>query len=300
MNSEWWTGVPAAQTTLSCSDTTHRLVWNAGVLTAPDHSDPEGERALAALGGERLACIEVLDAWQRHVEDPKMLLLSSRGPGDLIRAPGDDPRRMLVRRPPMATRTRGGSAIAVSMMGGPGQTSGPDDDAQLARLLALGGGLSRRLDGTVAAYWRDRLRTADAETDRLQSQLHAALYGRVLATVGGWLGQREPTLNLQLASESASPLLRHDTDGAITAVLPFGWLVEVWARGLDVVWGRFCLGATTADGRLWELLTVGPDLDAPTVLKVELPSSAPKAPVALTTDARRGSPRADDRPGCHR
>ncbi len=147
----------------------------------------------------------------------------------------------------------------------------PDPAQQLGRLLSLGGGLGRRLDATVAAHWRERLLTPDAETDRLSARLHAALFGRVLATLGGWLGQGDVALSLQLVPEGAASSLRRDADGGVAARLPFGWLVEVWARGIDVVWGRFCLAATSADGRTWELVTAGPDLDEPTTLIVTLP-----------------------------
>jgi len=247
---EWWTGIPVAQATVTCGGATHRLVWKDGILTVPNHADPDGERALTALGGEPLACIEMLDAWRRHSADPGVLLLSSRGPSDLIQAPDEDHRRLMRHRSPRAP------------------DSDHDGEEQLARLLALGGGLSRRLDATVAAHWRDRVLSPDAETHRLRAQLHAALYGRVLATLGGWFGQRETQLTLELASETTSPAIQWTSDGAITAVLPFGWLVNVWARGLDLVWGRFCLSATTVDGHEWELLTVGPDLGTPTQLKI--------------------------------
>jgi hypothetical protein len=245
---EWWTGIPTAQATLTCGDATHRLIWEDGILTAPDHVDPDGERALTALGGEPLACIRMLDAWRRHSEDPAILLLSSRGQGDLIPAPDEEHLHLVRSRSPRASNS--------------------GDEEQLPRLLALGGGLSRRLDATVAAHWRERLLSPDAEADRLQGRLHAALYGRVVATLAAWLGQREPTLTLELASETTSPTLRRDAEGVITAALPFGWLVDVWARGLELVWGRFCLSATSDNGHAWELLTVGPDLDTPTVLTV--------------------------------
>jgi hypothetical protein len=37
------------------------------------------------------------------------------------------------------------------------------------------------------------------------------------------------------------------------------WLVDVWARGLAVVWQRFCLSAASPDGRRWTLDTVTPE-----------------------------------------
>jgi hypothetical protein len=210
----------------------------------------------------------MLDAWRRHSEDLATLLLSSRGVGDVILVREDDPRRVPILRPLRGVKSGPGMSLAMRSAQAGGRSPDSNDEEQLARLLALGGGLSRRLDATVAAHWRDRLLNSDAETDRLHARLHAALYGRVLATLGGWLGQREPSLTLEVADETASPTLQSDSDGAITAVLPFGWLVDVWARGLDVVWGRFCLSAATVDGHEWELLTVGPDLGTPTRLKI--------------------------------
>jgi hypothetical protein len=94
----------------------------------------------------------------------------------------------------------------------------------------------------------------------------------VLATLSGWLGQKELTLTLELSQETASPALQRGADGGITATLPFGWLVDVWARGLEVIWGRFCVGAMMVNSREWELLTVGPDLGSPTVLTIALPA----------------------------
>ncbi len=274
MTLPWWTAVPAAQATLACGEATHRLIWADGTLTAPGHADPDGERALAALGGEPLACIAMLDAWQHHAEDPNVLLLSSRGPADLIAVPEEMPHQLARGRlrPPNPPAGRSfGSLTMIASAGRRLPAPDVDNEAQLARLLALGGGLGRRLDATVAAHWRERLLAADAEINRVRARLHAALYGRVLSTLGGWLGQREVALALELAPEAASPSLRRAADGSLAAALPFGWLVEVWARGLEVVWGRFCLNATTTDGHEWKLRTVGPELDEPTVLTVTLP-----------------------------
>ncbi len=275
MTLPWWTGIPPAQATVVCGDATHRLIWKDGTLAAVSHADPEGERALAALGGEPLACIELLDAWRRHAEDPNVLLLGSRGPADLVAAPEEMPHQLTRGRrwPPNPRRAGGGSGsvVVLASAGGPLPAADLDDEAQLAHLLALGGGLGRRLDATVAAHWRERLVVGDAEFDHVRARLHAALYGRVLATLVGWLGQSEVALALELAPEAASPSLRPAANGSLAASLPFGWLVEVWARGLEVVWGRFCLAATTTDAHEWTLLTVGPDLNEPTTLTVSLP-----------------------------
>ena len=52
-------------------------------------------------------------------------------------------------------------------------------------------------------------------------------------------------------------------DDVVHAQLPFTWLLDVWARDLTTVQGRFCLDAapgTAVDGEHWELATVSPDL----------------------------------------
>jgi hypothetical protein len=278
----WWTGVPAAQATIACGEETHHLVWESGALTAPDHGDPEGERALAALGAEPLACIEMLAAWREHAEDLNVLLLGSRGQGDMIPAPAQMPQRHKRLPPGAAVFVRGGAgagalthlshgALTRLSHGRAAPAPDPAAEEQFARLLSLGGGLGRRLDATVAAHWHRRLLISDAETDRLRARLHAALYGRVLATLVAWLGHGDVALQLELAPEGAEPSLRRAPDGAIAATIPFGWLLEVWARGLELVWGRFCLAASTTDGHAWELCTVEPSLDAPSTLTLTLP-----------------------------
>ena len=75
---------PAATATVECQWQSHTIRWEAGDLVASDHDDPEGERALAALGGTDIACINVLNAWQRHRCDPRLLTVCTRGPGDPV------------------------------------------------------------------------------------------------------------------------------------------------------------------------------------------------------------------------
>jgi hypothetical protein len=73
---------PPATAVVDCDGLRHRLRWEAGEVVAPDHGDPEGERALAVLGGKKLTCIEVLNAWAAHCRDPRVLSVLTRGPGD--------------------------------------------------------------------------------------------------------------------------------------------------------------------------------------------------------------------------
>ncbi|HWH09528.1 MAG TPA: hypothetical protein VG165_00220 [Solirubrobacteraceae bacterium] len=107
----WWAGLPAAEATVECGGATHRIRWEDGRLGAPDHDDAEGERALAALGGEPCACVDLLDAWARHEHDVRVLVIASRGPIDLLIA--DD-------RTPQPTRSGLGRIGAARSVGGRG------------------------------------------------------------------------------------------------------------------------------------------------------------------------------------
>ncbi len=70
---------PRATSVVNCDGHRHRLYWEAGELYAADHGDPEGERALAVLGGTKVACMDVLSAWEEHRRDPRALTVLTRG-----------------------------------------------------------------------------------------------------------------------------------------------------------------------------------------------------------------------------
>ncbi|WP_028057757.1 hypothetical protein [Candidatus Solirubrobacter pratensis] len=233
--SAWWRGIAPAQATLECGGETHRVRWEEGRLRLPDHADVEGERALAALGGEPCACLDVLEAWERHAADPRVLLLGTRGPGDRF----------------------------ARQDGHPGVPGAPPPVPELFMLLRLGGGLQERLVATVAASRGEPI----AEGER--ARLHAALYGRVVTALRAWLGEPEADVDLRM---DGPPGVRRSGE-RLEATLPFSWLVDVWARGLAVVWGRFCLAASTEDGRRWTLTTLAPDLGAPERVTVEREAS---------------------------
>jgi hypothetical protein len=236
---DWWTGIAPAQATVDCGGRPHRLRWDAGSVVALDHDDPDGERALAALGGQRCTCIDLLDAWERHAEDPRVLVLAGRGPRDQL-AQQVDPQQQ--RGPVMPRPARA-----------------PRAEAELQALLGLGSGLADRLSAAVAATWRERLEQRERVVAGVRRQLYAALYGRVLAAMRAWLGDRgAPSLELTMVAERGRRSL-DSSDGVVHAALPFGWLLDVWARDLATIGGRFTLSATSDDGRAWTLATVAPD-----------------------------------------
>jgi len=292
---EWWRGLAPAQTTVDCAGNSHRLRWEAGALRALDHGDAEGERALAALAGESCTCLELLDAWERHADDIRVLLLASRGPTDVLTTQ-DDPGAMLgIARPQAGGGAAGVSSRQlharrgrmISMMGavrpsgftyasrgfpphlGGRMSQKAIAENELVALVGLGGGLPDRLLATVAAAWQERLAQRERVPARSRAQLQAALHGRVFAVMRGWLGTAGPQSRLRMIPETGKRKLISEQDH-VRAELPFGWLVDVWAQGLALVWGRFCLSASTEDARTWRLATVGPDFGRPTIVTLRL------------------------------
>jgi hypothetical protein len=78
----WWALLPSAQAGVSCGEHNHQLIWSEGRLTAPDHPDAEGELVLAALGGERSSCMDLVEAWGRHSDDLEVLAIGPRSAAD--------------------------------------------------------------------------------------------------------------------------------------------------------------------------------------------------------------------------
>jgi len=289
--STWWLGLPPAQATVDCAGHEHRLRWETGELHALDHDDAASERTLAALGGERCTCVDMLDAWERHRDDLRVFVLASRGPTDpVVTMPDERTAQLGVVRPQavaarsaIVSRARRRHMAAVSTMGpavarqsgwtayGPSgrASNSAEADTELCALLGLGGGVPERLVATVAARWRERLGQPDPTLAQARPQLRAALHGRVFAALRTWLGGSGVESELKMIGEAEKPRLIAE-DGIVRAELPFGWLVDVWAKDLATIWGRFCLSATTDDGCSWRLTTVPPDLGSPAVVTLLL------------------------------
>ena len=279
MSTPWWRGVPPAVARVSCDGREHQLRWAAGELQAPGHPDLGSERILSALAGQRFACLDALDAWSAHADDLRALVLASRGPADPVTVRPDEPGPTgwtgRTGRAALATMQRRRAAVS-AVMGGGAAASGEPRDA-LATLLSLGGPMQARLTATVAAAWRERLRDGAAPADAAAAEaarpaLHAALYGRVVATLRAWTGRPDLRVALTMIGESAQPALVRDGDG-IAVELPFGWISDVWARGLGTCWDRFGLAAAPA-GDGWALSAVAPDLGPPAPITISAPRPA--------------------------
>ena len=287
MTGPWWAGLSAAEIGLDCGGQPHRLRWAAGELRAPDHTDLEGEQILSVLAGQSYPCLEVLDLWARHAADLRVLILASRGPADPLAVWTPLRSGWSVHRGPRSSRARafaGTSGGGFRVRSRPRAAAGESDDG-LAQLIGVGGLLPDRLAATVIATWAGRVRAADdaeaagagtADADAVAAArpaLHAALYGRAVPALRSWTGRRDLAVELTMIPEGQPPRLARAGEG-IAAELPFGWLGDVWARGLTTCWGRFCLtAAPQPSGDGWLLSTVGPDLDQPRPITLGTPPS---------------------------
>lgn len=82
-------GLPPVETKVWCGTEQHRLRWEAGVLTALDHDDVDGELALAGLGGAPVACARIVADWRAAQDDLRVLVIGSRGDSDRLNTPAD-------------------------------------------------------------------------------------------------------------------------------------------------------------------------------------------------------------------
>ena len=213
---------------VSCDGREHQVRWADGELRVPGHPDLESEKILRALAGEDYACLDVLEAWEVHADDLRVLVLASRGPADPVAVRLDQPGPAgwtgRTGRSAAARMQRRRSAVT-AVLGGAAPASREREDP-LATLLSLGGPMQTRLTATVAAAWRERLRdgaapadtatalpdapvlpdatvaTAAATIEAARPALHAALYGRVVATLRAWTGRPDLRVALTMIGES--------------------------------------------------------------------------------------------------
>jgi hypothetical protein len=244
VSGDWSAGLPEATTQVSCGSETHVMSWRDGRFRALAHpvADLEAERALAALAGQTCQCVELLDAWERHATDPRVLLLGPRA---------QDSHLALAHRQLASTRGVRPVATASSPPKRPinwGAQPTAGEDERIRSILDLDDPLPHRFVATVAAALADQ-----AQDRAVAPALQAALYGRVLASLHRWT---EGTPELALVMGGGERSLSRNPDGSLTAALPFSWITEVWARRLDVVDGEFTLAVAPRRSGTLELLTV--------------------------------------------
>lgn len=300
MTDPWWRGLPPVQATVGCTGDVHRLRWDAGRLLAVDH--PE----VTAPGVPQGRCGHLVSAWERHAADPVVLVLASRGPADPLIS-GDVAVTPL--RPgtqPMPARAGGGVPVPGPLRASTGSSSytipgreelaeagaGPGERGaelaapgagpgrprawpaaptdELAALFSLAPALQGRLTATVIAHWAHRLRAHGDSPGPELPALRAALYGRLTLVLQAWTGQPFLVPQLTMTGEEEPPALA-GTGSEVSARLPFGWLADVWVRGLAVISGRFCIGAAPAGTGRWTVTTVDLNFGPPQQTTLELP-----------------------------
>jgi hypothetical protein len=264
----WWRALPAAETWVPCGDGTHPVRWADGQLSLPAHGDPEAEAVLAALGGEKAACLEVADAWHRHAADLAVLAVGPRAPDDDVGVSWEDVQEFRenrlgsrsARRMPGAGLAAPGPGRPMSrpmipaggMMGGVGGFGvGPPPELERLRaerlelltLLALGPVFQLALSGTVAASFAPG-GSRVAEVPDHRPELEVALAGRLALAAEAWLGVDPDLVDVRLPTRNRSgdendwgelELAGSAAGPRLHAALPVAWLAAVWAPGLAVV-----------------------------------------------------------------
>ena len=234
-----------------------------------------------------------------HAHDLRVLVLASRGPPIRWRSARRAWAHGLDRedRPgvsgqdaaPPGRRDRGAGRRGGGVRGTRGR---PGHAAQPGRSAAGPADGHGRCCLVGAAPRRGRAAARTAAAEEARPGLHAALYGRVVATLRAWTGRPDLRVALTMIGESERPALARDRDG-IAAELPFGWISEVWARGLGDLLGSVRPGRSAGGGRLGAVRR-GPDLGPPAWITITGPHPA-NTPTIPPTDP--SDPRSPPRPG---
>jgi len=253
----WYDSLPAADTQVPCGSGSHIVRWEAGQLTLPSHPDVEAELVLAALGGDKPACVAVAETWARHTADLGVLATGPRCVADQVRVSREEIEQQ--RLPPVLSS--GVSGISVARSGAvsrpvtrPGLGSGlgsalasgmaetlrrQQQRLELLELLALGAALQFRLSGAVCAAWAGPDRADERASHR--PELAAALTGRFAPAAEEWLGIDPDAVTITPHGGPGWGTMEVTGQGEtrrLRAALPVGWLAGVWACGLAVVAGH--------------------------------------------------------------
>lgn len=267
----WCAGRRAIRFEVETGSGTHRISWVRGSLVLHDHADLEGERVLEALGGERCACLHVLDACREL------------GPRPVARPPGPAPVQAA------RAQVRGGPQFAALQATAP-QRPQPGRRWQLVlrqlpqpMLDVLGAVFAVRRQRQVDV--RPPRRPVPAE-ERLQAAVVPACREAMRRARRDLRSYASLTVECSKRGPGEGPLLHGSLDGSrgtLTLSLPVSWLNRVWSRGLAVVGGHFVLDvdrpapATELQGTAvcWERRAAGRSVPA-------------AVPCSLTWDRVRG------------
>ncbi|MFY9667447.1 MAG: hypothetical protein WAK44_05815, partial [Trebonia sp.] len=169
----WYDSLPTADTQVPCGSGSHTVRWEAGQLTLPSHPDAEAELVLAALGGDKPACVAIAETWARHTADLGVLATGPRCVADWVSVSREETEQQRTGLPPVlssgvsgisvarsgavsrrVTRPGLGSGLASALGSGMAETLRREQQRlELLELLALGAALQFRLSGAVCAAW---------------------------------------------------------------------------------------------------------------------------------------------------
>jgi hypothetical protein len=258
-----------------CGQGGHIVRWEAGTLRLPSHPDAEAELVLAALGGEKARCVELAEAWGRHVEDLSVLAIGPRGPADEIAVSWDDvdaaaqasragpsgpfgpprsmPRGLASRSIPTAAR-----AQARYQQGTQEQERAARRRNDMLSLLALGYGFQVRLIGQVAQAHADR---PDEAMETVRPPLVAAIAARLAPVAEEWLGIDPDQVVVSLhrgPGWGSVELTGRGEQRRLRASLPADWLagpvpLDVHASQAGPVSGGQQVRPRAADAPHWEV-----------------------------------------------
>lgn len=261
------------ETRVPCGEGRHTIRWAAGDLELVDHPDAEAEQVLAALGGGTPECIRIAESWHRRSQDIELLMVLPRSDDDQVTVSWDD-----------VAATRSPRRTSVAMSGPPGRpipaglsASAPAYIRQMqsavqeahARqvdiltVLALGHEFQKRLVGTIVASVGDAQPGVRQPPGEAPPALAAALAGRAAPALARWLDLHpdDVTVAVHRGDDWGSMFA---SDDAVWVALPVSWVSSVWARGPEMVDGRFVVGVSSAG-----VLAVGAPGEKPVEITVE-------------------------------
>ena len=199
----WCHHVPPATAVVACNGEEHRISWRRGKLKIEDH-DLAAERTMLAFGGETPACLQVMTLWRN--------LHAWAMSGQLL----------------MQMQSRLGPDVLLA----------PGD---LRRVSDLGLLLTWEREWRRSRYYSDHGRLL---YEQLRGKATAPLRDHLKWWVARNGSRRISKLDLVLGRRGQPASVRGQMDPVgvrATATLGTQWMVEVWARGLDVVEGAFVL-----------------------------------------------------------
>jgi len=289
----WYDSLPTADTEVPCGSGSHTVRWEAGQLTLPSHPDAEAELVLAALGGDKPACVAVAETWARHTADLGVLATGPRCVADQVSVSREEIEQQRTGLPPVmssgvsgarsgavsrpATRPGLGSHLASALASGMAETLRRQQQRlELLELLALGATLQFRLSGAVCAAWAGPDR-ADERASR-RPELAAALTGRFAPAAEEWLGIDPDAVTVtphEGPGWGSVELTGQGEARRMRAALPVGWLADVWACGLAVVAGHLVVAVEEPGHPRARALALPAPGSGPVTIEVHATADAP-------------------------